>query len=339
VPDNFVDFRIVKQRVPIQSVLAHYNIRLRQVNRNSLRGTCPLPTHSSKESKESFCVNIDKNIWSCMSESCSSARQGKRGGNVIDLVALIERSSIRDAALKLNDWFISSTPHAHAVVGKGSDPAGQTGELVSEKKEILPTAPEVVNKPLSFTLKDVDCTHPYVQSRGLSEDTAKEYGVGYFSGKGLMSGRCVIKIHNDRGELIAYAGRSIDAIEPKYKLPAGFKKSDVLFNLHRTRSASSPSDPMIIVEGFFDCMKVQQAGFPHVVALMGSSMSDVQQKLLSECSHVIVFLDGDAAGREGAITIAQKLMHTSFVKVMDLPDGMQPDQLSSDELRRILGSF
>ena len=62
-----------------------------------------------------------------------------------------------------------------------------------------------------------------------------DFGIGYFPGKGSMSGRVVIPIHNERGELVAYAGRAIDQTEPKYKLPAGFKKSAVLFNLHRVR--------------------------------------------------------------------------------------------------------
>jgi hypothetical protein len=57
--------------------------------------------------------------------------------------------------------------------------------------------------------------------------------VGFFSGKGSMSGRVVIPIENERGELVAYAGRSIDGSEAKYKLPAGFKKGQVLYNLAR----------------------------------------------------------------------------------------------------------
>ena len=47
----------------------------------------------------------------------------------------------------------------------------------------------------------------------------------------------VIPIHNDRGELVAYAGRSIDDSEPKYKLPTGFHKSLELFNLDRAVEA------------------------------------------------------------------------------------------------------
>ncbi len=54
-------------------------------------------------------------------------------------------------------------------------------------------------------------------------------------------------------------------------MPAGFRKSAVLFNLHR--AAASGSDEVVAVEGFFDCMKGHQAGFTSVVALMGTTLS------------------------------------------------------------------
>ena len=94
-------------------------------------------------------------------------------------------------------------------------------------------------------------------------------------GKGSMSGRVVIPIENERGELVAYAGRSIDGREPKYKLPAGFKKSQVLYNLARALEEDS-TGAVVLVEGFFDCIKVVQA--EHVcVALMGCSLSEDQE--------------------------------------------------------------
>jgi DNA primase len=78
-----------------------------------------------------------------------------------------------------------------------------------------------VNKPLSFTLRDVDSSHLYLRQRGIQEETARHFGVGFFLGRGSMSGCVVIPIHNERGELVAYVGRSIDGSEPKYKLPNG----------------------------------------------------------------------------------------------------------------------
>jgi len=53
----------------------------------------------------------------------------------------------------------------------------------------------------------------------------------------MLSGRVVIRIHDEHGQLVAYAGRSVDGREPRYRSPAGFGKSQVLFNFHRARLA------------------------------------------------------------------------------------------------------
>jgi DNA primase len=148
-----------------------------------------------------------------------------------------------------------------------------------------------------------------------------------------MHGRCVIPIHNLKGELVAYAGRAIDGSEPRYKFPAGFHKSLELFNLHRAQGELS----IVVVEGFFDCMHVAQAGFP-CVALMGSTMSKAQEDLLAEqFGHVVVMLDGDEVGRKAMAEIIDRLQRVVYrVDAIDLPDGVQPDGLSSDELSRLL---
>jgi DNA primase len=146
----------------------------------------------------------------------------------------------------------------------------------------------------------------------------------------------VIPIHNPAGELVAYAGRSIDGSEPRYKFPAGFHKSLELFNLHRVRGELS----VVLVEGFFDCMMVTQAGYP-CVALMGSTMSKAQENLLAEnFANVIVMLDGDKAGRGAAIEIADRLQRVVFqVQVVELVNDVQPDQLSDEELQRGLSGM
>src|SRR6266446_841139 len=181
---------MIKETVTIESVLDRYRIRLRRVNQISLRGKCPLPTHSSDRSKESFSVHVGKNIWACQSTSCAATREGKKGGNVIDFAAIMETCSIRDAALKLHEWFLSSpTP---SVAGKGSEP---TEKLVAAKTSGV--VDDEVNKPLPFTLKDINHTHPYLLERGIKEEAARHFGVGFFPGRGSMSGRVVIPISND----------------------------------------------------------------------------------------------------------------------------------------------
>jgi DNA primase len=324
----------------MQAVLDHYKIRLRRVNQTALRGKCPLPTHSSETSKESFGVQTVKNIWACQSSSCASTRQGKKGGNVIDFVATMENCSIHEAALKLHEWFLSATSTAPGIAA-ASPPAGQgtgtsaTGKLVAEKRSDAGAVVET-NKPLSFTLQNVDSSHPYLRHRGIKPETAEFFGAGYFAGRGTMSGRVVIPIHNERGQLIAYAGRSIDETEPKYKLPAGFHKAAVLFNLDSVLELKTTR--VVVVEGFFDTMKVHQAGFPAVVALMGRSLSAEQYDLLAQhFSQVVLMLDGDDTGRSATKEIADRLMYSHFVRVVSLNQQTQPDQLSSAEISTILG--
>ena len=66
----------------------------------------------------------------------------------------------------------------------------------------------------------------------------------------------------------------MDGREPRYLFPPGFRKSQVVFDFHRAVEAVARRGGVaIVVEGFFDCLKVHQAGYGNVVALMGASLS------------------------------------------------------------------
>src|ERR1700730_4246836 len=58
----WVDFREIKQSVGIEQVLAVYRLQLKRVRRNYLRGRCPLPTHRSARSQQSFGVDTAKHV-------------------------------------------------------------------------------------------------------------------------------------------------------------------------------------------------------------------------------------------------------------------------------------
>jgi DNA primase len=308
--NNWVDFKAVKAAVNFPAVLNHYQVNWLREKGDELTGRCPI--HHG-EGQSSFHVNLSKNAFHCF--SC------KAHGNVLDFVAAMEKCAVRDAAIKLTEWFsVRGEPAAEPAKEKPADAGGGVGDTET-----------ACNKPLTFQLKSVDWSHPYLSERGISKETAEYFGVGFFSGKGSMSGRIVIPIHNEHGELVAYAGRAIDGSEPRYKLPAGFHKSLELFNLHR---ATLPG--IVLVEGFFDCMKVQQAGFP-AVALMGSSLSDSQEELLvAKFESVVVMLDGDEPGRQATNECLTRLARRTWVRAVVLPEGKEPDQLPSEELRQIL---
>lgn len=84
---------------------------------------CPLPTHGSEQSRESFGVDTSRNVWACHSASCCQARHGKVGGNILDLIACMEVCSIREAALQLRAW--SDASRETGRQGKGWRLAGR----------------------------------------------------------------------------------------------------------------------------------------------------------------------------------------------------------------------
>ena len=106
---NLVNFDEIK-RIPLVQVLGHYKVKL-HFNGKGVTALCPLKTHRAGEKDRTFSIHIDRNYWQCFSRSCNSQNGGRRGGDVIDLVALLEDCRMREAAEKLAEWFgIKSAP-------------------------------------------------------------------------------------------------------------------------------------------------------------------------------------------------------------------------------------
>lgn len=304
-----VSFAAIKQGVTLEAVLRRYQINdLKRGPSGRYRGRCPI--HQG-DGTEAFHVDMKRKIFHCF--SCGA------GGDLLELVARLERCTVRQAALQLKGWFPSAAVQPDQEI----------------QRQLVTKGNRVVNRPLNFTLRGVDCRHAYMMDRGIEERTAIEFGVGYYGGCGMMSGRVVIPIHDELGRLVAYAGRSVDGGQPRYRFPSGFGKSQVLFNYHR--AAATESD-MVVVEGFFACLRVSQAGFASVVALMGTELYETPARLLqSRFARVTLLLDGDAAGRKAQVRVAGGLKDKCAVRVVELTDGAQPDHLPNRELRQLLG--
>jgi DNA primase len=242
------------------------------------------------------------------------------GGNILDLVALLEGCSIREAALRLQDrecGWCAMNGREQQLASKGSS--------ASSGPDRLP--PLVFILPLRW--------HTYLEQRAIQRSTAAWFGIGYYAGSGFLRHRIVFPIHDSGGQLVAYAGRSIDDSEPRYLFPPGFRKSQLVFNLHR--AVGCPAGCAVVVEGFFDCLRVHQAGYHNVVALMGVSLSELQeQTLLQRFRHLVLMLDGDETGRRASQQLAARLLGKVSLSVAAVPSGSQPDQLSSEEIDRIL---
>jgi DNA primase len=301
-----VDFTTIKQNVGLALVLQRYQVSLRRSGHDQYRGLCPI--HRG-EGRDAFHANLNRNIFHCF--SCGA------GGTVLDFVAAMEGCTLLQAARRL----ASET----AVPGMAAFAGRQKATVTKKSKS---------PSPLGFVLHGIDSAHPYLAARGIQSATAQEFGVGFYGGPGILSGRLVIPIHNARAELVAYCGRALDGTQPRYRFPSGFAKSEILFNLHR--AAAAGQGRVVVVEGFFDCFKLHQAGLASV-ALMGAALYDAQQRaLLESFRSVTLMLDGDEAGRRATTTLAARLRPYASVSVIRLPDSVQPDQFSAAEIGQIL---
>ena len=324
--ETFIGFDALKASVSMVQILGHYGMldRLRRSGDN-LSGACPI--HAGHNQSQ-FRVSISKNCWICFGD-CHV------GGSIVDFVSRKEGVGIRDAGLLIQHWFGLESPMAQA-----NGTPKQAGQISSEHRDR--SSESAGNRPLWFTLPHLDPTHPYLVERGLCQQTIDTFGVGYCT-TGSLAGWIAIPIHNPSGQLVAYAARwpgTPSENQPKYKLPKGFRKSLELFNLHRAKTADV-SAPLVVVEGFFACMKIWQAGHSRVVAVMGSMLSDRQGELIAgavgSVGNVILMFDEDEAGRKGRAEALQKLGRSVKVKIGRFEtDGAQPDSLSKDQLMRLL---
>jgi hypothetical protein len=167
------------------------------------------------------------------------------------------------------------------------------------------------------------------EKRGLSEKTILEWELGWQS----YAKRIVIPIRDRDFNLVGISGRAFDAGQhPKFLHSKGFRRDFYLYGEHKIEEGKTG----IIVEGFFDAMRLWQLGY-NVVAIMGTYFSSEQVKKI-KCffSDVVVLFDGDVAGRKASKEALEVFRRVLPVRVGDLSDGVDPGDLDSRVLSEII---
>jgi hypothetical protein len=98
-----LDFNAIKE-IRMVDVCGRYQVALK-FRGDYANAPCPLPTHKDGDKAKSFSICLGGNYWRCFSDSCNAKNGGKRGGDVINFVALMENCREKEAAQKLSDWY------------------------------------------------------------------------------------------------------------------------------------------------------------------------------------------------------------------------------------------
>lgn len=208
----------------------------------------------------------------------------------------------------------------------------------------------------------------YLAKRGISAELIDAFGLGYsdpsgqalvrtFSGyspeqleaSGLVRrrqegsgmydvfrGRLMFPIHNESGKVIAFGGRALrEDDQPKYlnspETPI-YRKTFVLYNLHRAREAMRRTGRAVLVEGYMDVIGVWAAGVHEVVASCGTALTNTQVRALHRHSDlVVVNFDPDNAGANAAERAIQIFLDEGMhVRVVSLEGGLDPDEYAKE---------
>ena len=171
---------------------------------------------------------------------------------------------------------------------------------------------------------------------GVEERVLLEAGLAAQRDDGTVSPRfrrrLLFPIHDLRGRVVGLGGRLLGPGEPKYlNSPETeiFHKGKQLYNLHQARGAIRKEEAVLLVEGYFDVIRLSLAGVDHVVAPLGTALTPDQAALLRRFTQAATILyDSDLPGLRATFRAGDELLrHAIRVRVATLPPGDDPDTL------------
>jgi len=323
----------------IVSAIARY-VSLKKTGKN-FKGLCPF----HKEKTPSFVVSPEKQIYHCF--GCG------KGGNVFNFLMSVENISYIESIRRVASDLGITIPDYRSEEQKAS----------SSEYDFLYKTNQIANE--YFFSQSSAQAQKYLESRKLKNEILKKYAVGYAPNKwdGLINhpgfksinksffeqlgliqkkdksdhyfdrfrNRIIFPFFNLSGQIVGFGGRRLNENDqPKYlNSPESkiYKKSEILYGLHQAISSIREKKAVIIVEGYFDLLRLADCGIQNVIASSGTALSESQGRLIKRYTDTAIFAyDSDDAGINAAIRNSQILESLDLrVSMILLPKPHDPD--------------
>ncbi|HJU68941.1 MAG TPA: DNA primase [Gemmatimonadaceae bacterium] len=188
---------------------------------------------------------------------------------------------------------------------------------------------------LGFAPRDLDAMREHLNALGYGDARLAEAGLLVTreetnEQRPRFRNRLIFPIHDASGHHVGFGGRLLGPGEPKYLNSADspiFSKSRVLYGLNWAKHSVRREDRVVLVEGYFDAVRLWSAGLEPVVAPLGTALTEQQAALLARYTRTAFLLyDSDRAGLKATFRAGDELLRHSFaVQVVTLPEGEDPD--------------
>ncbi|QGR02402.1 DNA primase [Ehrlichia ruminantium] len=327
---------LIKSKVKLSDVVSQ---RVKLTKRGSnIIGLCPF--HSEKT--PSFTVSDEKGLYYCFGCGVS--------GDVIQFICDIHALDFKGAVNYLAEMYSIDIPQ-HVD--------NQTSLIYLLNEATIWFEKQLYSN--GFALE-------YLKSRKITDITIKKFRLGYAPAHGLIKhllsegfniddikkaglsnknnqdyfyNRIMFPICNSVGNVIGFGGRSIVDVGqgPKYLNSRGsvfFQKRESLYAAHFAIREAKKNGRIIVVEGYMDVIMLHQLGVGNVVGLLGTSMTSEHLMYLWEISsEVIIWMDGDVAGKMASVKIASlslSLIRSGcIVKFVNVDTGGDPYDVCINE--------
>src|SRR6202050_4889251 len=314
----------VKSSVDIVKTIGEYVRLKRSGSTGRYMGLCPFHT----EKTPSFNVNASMQRYKCF--GCNL------GGDVLQFVMEIERISFFEAlkltaerngiAVPKRDYsdpdskLRGALMEMHEIAARVfqsnlSGPAGAQARQYLAGRDVTPEQIAEFGLGLSDPsgnqlVRQFESRFPAEQLEQSGLVAKRQEAAGYYD---RFRGRLMFPIHNELGKVIGFGGRALrPGEEPKYlnsPETALYRKSYVVYNLHRAKDAIRTSGYSVLVEGYMDVIGVYAAGVHNVVASCGTALTDTQVRILKRHSErIVVNFDPDTAGANATEKYLQTLL-------------------------------
>jgi len=336
----------LRARIPIADVVGA-KVKLVKKGRE-YQGLCPF--HNEKT--PSFTINEAKGFYHCF--GCGAH------GDIIRFEMEANGLPFMDALQKLAHQAGMQMPHF-------SKEAKEEAEARKSLYEIMEVAAQYFERELRMP-DGAEGYKYFTEKRLLSKEILQKFRLGYApNNNGLMAhlkaqgidekdlqelgliaipedksrkphdffrNRVMIPITNKQGKIIAFGGRVMEKIEPKYLNSPDtpiFNKRRNLYNLDKAREVAYKEKKLIISEGYMDVIALDKFGFGYAVAPLGTALTEEQiMEAWKVCNEPIICLDGDNAGIKAAMRAVDRvlpILRAGYsLKFLFLPDKMDPDE-------------
>lgn len=326
----------IKNSIDIVELISEY-VHLKKAGQN-WKGLCPFHT----EKTPSFTVSPAKQIFHCF--GCGA------GGDIFTFLTRYETLTFPEAlnilakkagvTLKVSPKSAVRAGEKEVLINMHRDAADFFRlNIPKNQKASAYLKDRGINKEnldafgLGFAPKSWNALLNYLTRKGYKPEDIKKAGLAVQGEKGhydTFRERIMFPIHDLKGDVIAFGGRSIDGSEPKYlnspETPI-FNKRRVLYGLNRAKNSIKHNGNVLFMEGYLDVIAAHMFGFSNVVAALGTALTPDHGKLIKRfVEDVVIVFDSDQAGIKASKTAAGILLESGLeVNILSVPDNEDPD--------------